>query len=97
MESDQPNEEQALRQTPKFEPVSAPVKQGAPLGKLEAWQEGKLIGETPLVAASAVEAAASATSGGLSPLYLVMALIGTVVVGYGTALPLCQSCIRRLV
>jgi D-alanyl-D-alanine carboxypeptidase (penicillin-binding protein 5/6) len=71
---------------PKLEPVSAPVAQGAKIGVLEAWVDGKLVGSTPLLAACAVEPAASAVqkvekTGGL---LLLGALISLLALRYGT-------------
>jgi len=43
--------------TPRLEPsVEAPVEAGAQVGTLEVWQEGRLLGEVPLVAAASVAA-----------------------------------------
>jgi serine-type D-Ala-D-Ala carboxypeptidase (penicillin-binding protein 5/6) len=70
----------------KFEAVKAPVPLGAPVGTLEAWADGKLVATTPLVSTVDVHKATVLAVGGMgSGRYLVLALVGTVVIGYGTA------------
>jgi D-alanyl-D-alanine carboxypeptidase (penicillin-binding protein 5/6) len=71
---------------PKLEPVTAPIAQGAKIGVLEAWVDGRLVGSTPLVTACAVEAVASPVqkvekTGGL---LLLGALISLLALRYGT-------------
>jgi serine-type D-Ala-D-Ala carboxypeptidase (penicillin-binding protein 5/6) len=71
---------------PKFEAVRAPVPLGAPLGTLEAWADGKLVASTPLVSTVDIQRAAILAVGGVSTgRLLLFALVGTVVIGYGTA------------
>lgn len=49
---------------PQFGPVQAPIRSGMTVGVLEAWADGKLVGNTPLIAAANVERAAQAVVGG---------------------------------
>jgi D-alanyl-D-alanine carboxypeptidase (penicillin-binding protein 5/6) len=71
---------------PRFEPITAPVRPGEQIGTLEAWKDAKIIGSAPLVAVTGVERTAAATARDDGDgWYLFCALLGTVVIGYGTA------------
>jgi len=71
---------------PRYEPVNAPVAEGAVVGTLEAYRNGRPIGRTALLAACAVEPAIPAEAGGgFSGGYILLAMLGLLVVGYGTA------------
>ncbi len=87
---------------PKLEPVTAPIAQGAKIGVLEAWVDGRLVGSTPLVTACAVEAVASPVqkvekTGGL---LLLGALISLLALRYGTTFTetarFCRSSLKAL-
>jgi D-alanyl-D-alanine carboxypeptidase (penicillin-binding protein 5/6) len=70
---------------PKLEPIHAPIAQGARIGVLEAWVEGKLVGSTPLVAACAVESAVPPVQKvGMTGGLLLGALISLLALRYGT-------------
>jgi D-alanyl-D-alanine carboxypeptidase (penicillin-binding protein 5/6) len=72
---------------PQFFAVSAPVALGSEVGILEALNKDKVVGTTPLLATEQVEKAALINLGVTgAPSYWVLALAGTAVVGYGTAI-----------
>lgn len=71
---------------PKIGPVGAPVLAGTPVGTLEAWEDGKVVGTTKLVAAESVNRAVGVAvvgGAGRGGWYFLGAVAGTVVVGYG--------------
>ncbi len=71
---------------PHFSTVPAPVHAGATVGSIEVRADGKLVGTAHLVATQTVERAKAAGASAGRSGYLAVALIGTAVVGYGTAI-----------
>jgi D-alanyl-D-alanine carboxypeptidase (penicillin-binding protein 5/6) len=80
-------QEPGITLRPDWIPVEAPVVQGSRIGTLDAVKDGHVIASTPLVATAQVDrvAALSLSTAGNSS-FLVFAIVGTAVVGYGTAI-----------
>jgi len=71
---------------PRFLPVGAPLAAGAPVGALEVWIDGRQVGSAPLIAETSVERVAAAAPNRGSWWIFIMVLLGTVVIGNGTAI-----------